>query len=231
MQIIYHGHSFVEIEIEQGSILIDPFITGNPKCDISLEEVFKKNIIAICITHGHADHIGDVLEIKSHFSDVSVYTVTWVAKYLTDQWCTHCIWWSIGWTLAHDLFSVKLVVAHHDGNILDTGISTTPSGMIFTLWDKTIYHMWDTALTKDFELVKEYGPKIDCLLVPIGGHYTMDVSDAVVATGMIHPKIVVPIHYNTRSTIKADDLHFAQQIMLKQYGVPKVLRAGQYVVL
>ena len=59
----------------------------------------------------------------------------------------------------------------------------------------------------------------------------MDVADAVIATGMIQPTIVVPMHYNTFPTIRADDMHFAQQVMLKQYGVPKVLRAGQYVVL
>ena len=59
----------------------------------------------------------------------------------------------------------------------------------------------------------------------------MDVPDAVIASGMIQSKIIVPIHYNTRPSIVADDMHFAQQIMLRQYGIPKVLRAGQYVVL
>lgn len=231
MQVIFHGHSFVEIEVEQGSILIDPYITGNRLCDINVDDIIKRSIIAICITHGHSDHMGDTLEIKKILPDLPVYTVTGVAKYLSSQWCTQCVWWSIGGTLVHDLFSVKLVVAHHDGNILDTGISTAPAGMIITINNKTIYHMWDTALTKDFELIGEYGPKIDCLLVPIWDHYTMGVDDAVIATGMIRPKTVVPIHYNTFPTIKADDLHFAQQVMLKQYAIPKVLRSGQYVVL
>jgi L-ascorbate metabolism protein UlaG (beta-lactamase superfamily) len=73
--------------------------------------------------------------------------------------------------------------------------------------------------------------KIDVAFLPIGDTYTMGVDDAVKSAGLIKAKIVVPIHYNTFQAIKADDMHFAQQIMLKQYGVPKVLRAGQYVVL
>lgn len=59
----------------------------------------------------------------------------------------------------------------------------------------------------------------------------MGVDDAVVAAERIQAKIVVPIHYNTRPKIQADDMHFAQQIMLRQYGIPKVLRPGQYIVL
>ena len=65
---------------------------------------------------------------------------------------------------------------------------------------------------------------IDLAFLPIGGRFTMDVEDALKATSYIKPKIVVPIHYNTRSKIKADDMHFAQQAMLHQYAIPKVLR-------
>lgn len=72
---------------------------------------------------------------------------------------------------------------------------------------------------------------IDLALLPIGDKFTMGIEDAIEATGLIKPKIVVPIHYNTRSQIKADDIEFARQVMLAQYAVPKVLRAGQYIVL
>jgi L-ascorbate metabolism protein UlaG (beta-lactamase superfamily) len=72
---------------------------------------------------------------------------------------------------------------------------------------------------------------IDLALLPIGGIYMMGVEDAVKACWYIKPKIVVPIHYNTNSTLKADDIEFARQVMLAQYAVPKVLRAGQYIVL
>ena len=58
MQVIYHGHSFIEIEMEQSSILIDPFISENPRCDVSLDDISQKNITHIVLTHGH-----DITEI------------------------------------------------------------------------------------------------------------------------------------------------------------------------
>ncbi len=63
LHIVWHGHSFVEIVSDKGSILVDPFITGNPRCDVSVEQMREKNIIAICITHGHGDHIGDTMAL------------------------------------------------------------------------------------------------------------------------------------------------------------------------
>jgi L-ascorbate metabolism protein UlaG (beta-lactamase superfamily) len=72
MQAIYHGHSFIEIETEQGSILIDPFVTGNPKCNISLEDVFSKKITHILLTHGHHDHVGDTIEIAKNIPNCVV---------------------------------------------------------------------------------------------------------------------------------------------------------------
>lgn len=72
---------------------------------------------------------------------------------------------------------------------------------------------------------------LDVAFLPIGDRYTMGLEDAVEAAHRIGAKSIVPIHYNTRDAIKADDIEFARQIMLHNYGVPKVLRAGQYIVL
>lgn len=90
-------------------------------------------------------------------------------------------------------------------------IVTAPAGMLMRIGDKTIYHLGDTALTKDFELVGTY-ENVDVALVPIGGHYTMDSADGVRAVGMIQPKIAVPIHYNTRPIIAADPHEFSTQV-------------------
>lgn len=229
MQVIYHGHSFVEIAIEQGSILIDPFITGNPKCDISLEEVFKKNITHVLLTHGHKDHVGDVIEIAKHFSDCVVVGAVELIDWLENQGLiqTHSL--NLWWTYSSEVFWAKMVRADHSNSNPDGWYAWLAAGFIVTIWDKVIYHAGDTAYFSEMKDLSD--EKIDVALLPIGGTYTMGVDDAVLAAGLIHAKIVVPIHYNTFSSIKADDMHFAQQIMLKQYGVPKVLRAGQYVVL
>ncbi len=85
MQVIYHGHSFVEIETEQGSMLIDPFVTGNPKCDISLEDVFSKKITHILLTHGHHDHVGDTIEIAKNIPDCMVVGMVELMDWLENK--------------------------------------------------------------------------------------------------------------------------------------------------
>ncbi len=230
IEVIFHGHSFFEIVLEQGSILVDPYITWNSQCDLILNDICKKNIIAICITHGHKDHTWDTIAIKKIDQNIPIYTVTWVAKYFTQCWLDMCIWWSIGGTLHHEYFSVKLVIAYHDWSIEETGLYTQPAWMIFKIWDTSIYHVWDSALTKDFELIWAY-EKIDLLCIPIGWLYTMDIHDAVIACNMIKPRFVVPMHFDTFPAIRADAQEFARRVMLDNYAVAKVLKAWQMIVL
>lgn len=82
----------------------------------------------------------------------------------------------------------------------------------------------------DLQLIKQWGP-IDVAFLPIGDYYTMGAADAVTACGWIMPTTVVPIHYNTFPQIKADPIEFARLVMLNKFAVPKVLTAGQYVVM
>lgn len=122
---------------------------------------------------------------------------------------------------------MKFVQAIHSNSTPDGSYAGLASGLIFDFAGIYIYHAGDTALFSDMQ---EF-TNIDLALLPIGDRFTMGLDDAVKACGLIKPKMVVPIHYNTWSQIKADDIEFARQVMLAQYAVPKVLRAGQYIVL
>ncbi len=75
LTLTFHGHSFVELTSDAGSVLIDPFITHNPVCALTLDQVRGKNITHIFITHGHADHVGDTLAIQQMFPDCQIITV------------------------------------------------------------------------------------------------------------------------------------------------------------
>lgn len=113
---------------------------------------------------------------------------------------------------------------------MDTLDYTHPAGVIISIDNHKMYHAGDTWLTTDLKLIKERWP-IDVAFLPIGDYYTMGVADAVIACGWIMPTTVVPIHYNTFPDIKADPIEFARLVMLHKFAVPKVLTAGQYVVI
>lgn len=229
IEAIFHGHSFVELRHEWWSLLIDPFITWNPACDCTLDACLQKNITHILLTHGHWDHIWDTLTLVKQNKSIQIVTVYGIAKRLEDQWIDNVHGFGIWWTYTDAVVSVKFYTAIHDGAILETWLSTQPAWLFISLLWKNIYHTWDSALTLDFWLLKH--KHIDVAFVPIGWVYTMDVADAIEAVALIHPKIVVPIHYNTRPKLKADDQRFARDIMTQNLAVPKVLRPWQAVVL
>ncbi len=237
-RLIFHWHSFVEIETNQGSILIDPFITENPKCDISLEDILQKDILMIGVTHWHTDHIWDTVKLAKS-SGAKVVCSFELANYFMDT-CgldnvqSMHIWGSYN----SDFYSLKLVQAVHWGWIWKEGWNkqkrmqiypTKASGFVFSLEDYTVYHAWDTALTYDMKLLKDMD--IDVAFLPIGDNFTMGVDDAVKACKFIDPNIVVPIHYDTWDVIKVDSTEFAKKVMLENLAKPKVLNPGQLIDL
>ena len=223
MQVIYHGHSFIEIERENSSILIDPFVSHNPRCDITLDDIIHKSITHILLTHVRDDALDDIMTIvKSTWC--TLVAITDICEIVQSHAIIgqNIISQSLDSLFTFEDWSVQFTKSLHD--ISTTGHS---SGLIIDfLWIR-IYHAGDTQLFDEMSEIQD----IDLALLPIGGTYTMGVEDAVKACWYIKPKTVVPIHYNTNSTLKADDIEFARQVMLAQYAVPKVLRAGQYIVL
>lgn len=230
LHVIWHGHSFVEIVTQKGSILIDPFITGNPRCDISLDEMQKKEIIAVCLTHGHGDHIGDTMAIVKE-KNIPVVCEYGVANYFEEvEKYEHCIYGGIGGTLiVNDEIKVKLFAATHGGRILDTNMYCAPAGLLIMIWDKKVYHGGDTSLMLDMQQLADY--QVDLAVLPIDGVYNMNTSDAAKAVQYIQPKVVFPIHYDTRPKIRTDAVEFARDVMATGKTVPKVLTPGQYVVI
>ena len=65
MQITWFGHSCFRIDTGKSSILIDPFLTGNPTFEesgLTVREV-AKGVTHVALTHGHEDHTGDTVAI------------------------------------------------------------------------------------------------------------------------------------------------------------------------
>jgi L-ascorbate metabolism protein UlaG (beta-lactamase superfamily) len=206
VEIKYLGHAAVQIGDDDTTLLVDPFLTGNPTAAASLEDVRPDLIL---LTHGHGDHFGDTVEIAKR-SGAPVLAIVELARELAEAGLqTYDP--NLGGTVRFDWGWVKLVPAWHT--------STTPSGtvslavgLLIDFKGTVVYHAGDTCLFSDMKLVGRRGNRIDVALVPIGGHYTMDRIDAVTAVEYIAPRVVIPIHYDTFPPIKTDARAFKSDV-------------------
>lgn len=226
MKLIFHGHSCVEIQLNNGkNILIDPFITGNPVSDLVADEV-KTDVILV--THGHSDHVGDMIPIGKK-NEALVVSIVEIANFAEKQGVSsHGM--NLGGKHDFDFGRVQFVPALHSsgydyqGETLYMG---EPAGIIFQAEGKTIYHAGDTALFSDMALLdKLYS--IDVAFLPIGDNFTMGPDEAVLAAEYINAKTVVPIHYNTFDLIRQDASAFVKQL---QAGTGKVMMVGDSIEL
>lgn len=201
MKLTYYGHSVFMIEEENFRGIIDPFIKGNASCSQSIDDIPK--LTHIFVTHAHGDHIGDTVELAKR-DDALVICNHEIANYLSKQGVNvHPM--HIGGRTKFDFGKLKMTPAHHgsgleiDGKMYDGG---NPGGFLFYLKNKKLYHAGDTGLTMDMKLLE--AENIDIAILPVGGNFTMDIDDAVIATDFIKPKLVIPMHYDTFDVIKAD---------------------------
>ncbi len=223
MEIRFLGHAAFELSDGDTSVLIDPFLTGNPKAAVAAEDLSPQ---AILLTHGHVDHIGDTVPIAKRASS-EVVAIVEIANELSEDGVEHVHDPNLGGTVTLDWGSVKLVPAWHTSTT-PKGTVNTPAGLIVRFAGKTIYHLGDTALFSDLRLIGETEGPIDVALMCIGGHYTMDRHDAVAAARLIGANRVIPCHYDTFPPIETDAQAFKAEVQ-SGGGVTEVvvLRPGE----
>ncbi len=205
MEIRFLGHACFSLSDGDTTVLIDPFLTGNPKAAASADEVDASTIL---LTHGHGDHVGDTVSIAKR-TGAPVLAITELSGELGEEGldANDC---NLGGTGAYDWGWAKLVPAWHTSTT-PKGTVNTPAGLLINFKDTIIYHLGDTALFSDLQLVGRRNP-IDFALMCIGGHYTMDRFDAVEAAGLVGAKSVIPCHYNTFPPIETDADAFKRDV-------------------
>jgi L-ascorbate metabolism protein UlaG (beta-lactamase superfamily) len=205
MDVRFLGHACFELSDGEHRVLIDPFLTGNPKAAVSAGDVDPTTIL---LTHGHVDHIGDTVEIAKRTGAPVVAIVELAGE--IGQEGVEVRDPNLGGTVKFDWGWVKLVPAWHTSTT-PKGTVNTPAGLLVGIGGKLVYHLGDTCLFSDMQLVAE-PDAIDIALMCIGGHYTMDRIDGVRAARLIGADTVIPCHYNTFPPIETDANVFKTEV-------------------
>jgi L-ascorbate metabolism protein UlaG (beta-lactamase superfamily) len=222
MDVRFLGHACFELSEGDTRVLIDPFLTGNPKAAVSADEVDPTHIL---LTHGHPDHYGDVEDIAKR-TGVPVVAIAEIANELGDAGVENVSDPNLGGTVKFDWGWVKLVPAWHTSTT-PKGTPNVPAGLLIGIGGKTVYHLGDTALFSDLKLIAHRGNPIDVALMCIGGHYTMDRLDAVVAAEFVEAATVIPCHYDTMPVIETDAQAFKSDVESQTSSKVEVLEPGE----
>jgi L-ascorbate metabolism protein UlaG (beta-lactamase superfamily) len=220
MDIRFLGHSAFALTEGDATVLIDPFLTGNPKAAIAAQDVAATTIL---LTHGHADHFGDTVDIAKR-TGAPVMAIVEIAGELSEEGI-ETIGPNLGGSVKFDWGWAKMVPAWHTSTT-PKGTVNTPAGLVINIGDKIVYHLGDTSLFSDMQLVGKRNP-IDVALMCIGGHFTMDRTDAVDAADLIGAKTVIPCHYNTFPAIETDAAAFKSDVESATGSGVVILESGE----
>lgn len=214
------GHAAFELRDGDATVLVDPFLTGNPKAACSADELDATTIL---ITHGHVDHLGDAVAIAKR-TGATIAAITELADELGGEG-VDVVDANLGGTASFDWGWARRVPAWHTA-VSPKGTPHTPSGLVISIGGTVVYHLGDTCLFSDLQLPGRRD-RIDVALVPIGGHYTMDRIDAVEAVALVGAKQVIPMHHGTFPPIETDVARFKADVEGRGLGEVVVLEPGQ----
>jgi L-ascorbate metabolism protein UlaG (beta-lactamase superfamily) len=233
METKYHGHSCFELSGEGANVLVDPFLKPhNPSAVHTAEEVEPTHI---AISHGHADHTADAVPVAKR-TGAHCVSIVELAEWLKGQGIESVSDPDLGGTVEFDWGYIRLVPAWHTSTL--PGSEEAPfspehgivigaaTGLVIKVGDTTVYHAGDTCLFSDMQLIARRSD-IDIFLVPIGGHYTMDRRDAVVACEFVGAATVIPMHYDTFPPIETDAEAFKAEVESKTSSQVVLLKPGE----
>ncbi|MBS1747543.1 MAG: metal-dependent hydrolase [Bacteroidetes bacterium] len=217
MKLTYYGQSCYMVEVSGMKLLFDPFIRNNPlskKIDINSIDADY-----LFLSHGHGDHSADAIEIakRTNALCISPFEVAnWFGANGIEK--VHPI--NQGGPVHFDFGSVRGVNAIHSSSFSDGSYAGNPIGFLFNTQEGDFYYSGDTALTMDMQLIPRWAkPKFAVL--PIGGNFTMNVEDAIIASDFIQCNTVVGVHYNTFDLIKIN----------KEEAIASFKNAGKILLL
>jgi L-ascorbate metabolism protein UlaG (beta-lactamase superfamily) len=217
-QLIWNGHSCFILKTSGITLVIDPFIDGNPNAVVPVKDLGPVDYVLV--THDHGDHMGQALQICLDTGAKLLAVVETSAKLmeqgLPQEQAVNGIGINIGGTVALGPVKATMVIAEH------TSQSGRPVGYVLTLEDGyTIYHAGDTGIFATMEI---YGKLfcIDLALLPIGGVFTMGPRQAAVACKLLQCSKVIGMHWGTFPVLEQNTDAFGKA--LEHLGVNTILK-------
>ena len=216
MKITFYGHASLGIEIGAKNIIIDPYISPNPKASHIDVKALKADYILL--THAHGDHIADVETIAKNTNATIVSNAEIASYYDKKGFKTHPMNHGGSWNF--DFGKVKLVNAIHSSSFPDGTYGGNPGGFVIEGEYKNIYIAGDTALTFDMQLIP-FRTNLDLAVLPIGNNFTMDIEDAIIASDFVECDKILGYHFDTFGYIEINH----------QEAVKKFFDAGKDLML
>ena len=200
MKFTYYGHACFAVEVAGKTLLFDPFITPNPLArDVDVDKIPADFIL---VSHGHGDHVADVVAIAKR-TGATVIAPFEVGDWFEKKGVNNVQAMNHGGAAATAFGRVKLTTAIHSSSMPDGSYGGNPAGFVIESSDGNFYYSGDTALTLDMKLISEQ-TRLSFAVLPIGDFFTMGIHDAMRAADLLGVSRIVGVHYDTFPPIKLD---------------------------